>query len=238
MKKDPLFADKSRWGLFEKIRESSEWIDKKTNKVWHPAQEDYLRTYLWLLEDCDWIVKGKKWSVITLVNELSTHSILRDKKPSFIESRIYRRRSQLYNSVLNEETLLEEKEKRSKVDPKSKPDPKPKLAAKLKPAAKSKSDPTMNSNTQVKKKARVTEHDLDRMPSVMSTFGASVESLTQQSMPQLPMFVSNTNNGSMVPIEWSNLFLSRPLNGTDEEKNAWVEEVVRVSGVHVNFLSL
>ena len=54
----------------------------------------------------------------------------------------------------------------------------------------------------------------------------------QQQLPNTQLKQVPVNNSPMVPIEWSNLFLSRPLNGTDEEKNAWVEEVVRVSGVH------
>lgn len=113
LKKDPLFADKSRWCLFEKIRNSGSWLDRDTTIIWHPAQEDHLRTYLWLLEDCDWRVKGKKWTVPMLAKELSTHRILRDKKLSFIKSRLYKKKEYLYNSLLNEETLLEEKEKRN-----------------------------------------------------------------------------------------------------------------------------
>ena len=67
----------------------------------------------------------------------------------------------------------------------------------------------------------------------------SIYNRPEQGVPQ-PQLLPNTQliqvpvtNGPLVPNEWSNLFLSRPLNGTDEEKNAWVEEVVRVSGVHV-----
>ena len=54
----------------------------------------------------------------------------------------------------------------------------------------------------------------------------------RQMLPNTQPIQVPVNNGPVVPNEWSNLFLSRPLNGTDEEKNAWVDEVARVSGVH------
>lgn len=93
LKKNPLFADKSREFLFSTIKRSSRWINNVYFKLWHPEQDEYLRKWLRTLDKDGWVEEdGTRWTVKTVAEELYGDRILRDKSLSMIECRMISRK--------------------------------------------------------------------------------------------------------------------------------------------------
>lgn len=92
LKKDPLFADKSRKVLFQTIQRNGKWIDFVYFKEWHPEQDEYLRKWIRTLDRDRWVEEdGTRWTIAKVAEVLFGDRILRDKSVSMIESRMRQR---------------------------------------------------------------------------------------------------------------------------------------------------
>ena len=89
LKKNPLFNDKSRMTLYRFINQHSKWTGQIYFRYFHPEQEDFLRTCLLFLDDCDWKDStGKKITKKRVADELSKFHILSDKTANSIYEKI------------------------------------------------------------------------------------------------------------------------------------------------------